>query len=145
MKVKKDFLPKAAIFIIGISILAIYAYFDIKNKDSISDALKIKYPPVDIHEHLGGKITDNYKRDLKLFRNDPNRVEVTINDSLKKGISVEDEMTTGYYLDDLLEVGDLILKENGSVILLLYKILGQDTLQYSFHLTDEKGYPLKTK
>ncbi|NOU45780.1 MAG: hypothetical protein HOO86_01815 [Bacteroidales bacterium] len=145
MKTKNDILLKAAVLIIGISIMAIYTYFDIKNKDSISDALKIKYPPVDIHEHFGGEITDNYKRDLKLFRNDPNRVEVTINDSLEKGISVEDEMTTGHHLDDLLEIGDFILKEKGSTVLLLFKIQGKDTLQYSFHLTNEKGYPLKSK
>jgi hypothetical protein len=145
MKSKNDILSKVAFLIIGISIFAIYAYFDIKNKHEIIEAKNIEYPPIGINDFLVGEITDNYIPDPKLFRNHVNMAKVTLNESLKKGISVEDEMTTGHHLDDLLEVGDFILKEKGSVVLLLFKIQGQDTLQYSFHLTNKKGYPLKSK
>ena len=81
--------------------------------------------------------------DPKQFRINTNSLEITINDTLKRRLNVDNEIFTGKRLHDVLVVGDVLLKQNDSTTISLYRIRGTDTLVYRFPLLNEKLHPLK--
>jgi len=128
---------------VGICILASWFYYEITKKEKILSKLAIEYPLIKIEESISGHVTGIYMIDPKQFRINTNSLEITINDTLKRRLNVDNEIFTGKRLHDVLVVGDVLLKQNDSTTISLYRIRGTDTLVYRFPLLNEKLHPLK--
>jgi len=130
-------------FVVGISILAFWFYYEINKKERILSKLAIEFPLITLDEHIFGRITGTYQLDPKLFRINTNSLRVTIKDTVKRRLNVDNEIFTGKRLHDVLVIGDVVLKHSDSTKISLFKIKGADTLEFRFPLLNEKLHPLK--
>lgn len=130
-------------FVVGICILVSWFYYEIIKRQKIASQLAIEYPLIKIDEYLYGRVTKIYRHDPNLFRINTNSHDVTINNTMKRRLNVDDEIFTGKRLHDVLLVGDVLLKQNDSTTISLYRIRGTDTLEFRFPLLNEKLHPLK--
>jgi hypothetical protein len=140
---KKKTSIKMIIFAVWICIVASWFYYEVNKKQKIASKFAIEYPIVEIDEQIFGRITAIYWHDPKLFRIISNSHDVTIDDTLKRRLNVDNEIFTGKRLHDVLMVGDLLQKQKDSTTISLYKIQGTDTLELRFPLLNEKLHPLK--
>ncbi|MFU8845129.1 MAG: hypothetical protein ACNA7V_15105 [Bacteroidales bacterium] len=139
----KDAKTKLRVLLIGICILALIAYFNIRKKDKIIERLNMEYPLITIDEEIFGQITGVYHIDPKLFRINTNSLEIAINHKIKRRLNVDNEIFTGKRLHDVLAIGDIVLKHGDSATASIFKIHGTDTLEFRFPLLNEKLHPLK--
>jgi len=130
-------------FAVWICILASWFYYEINKRQKIVSRLAIEYPLIEIDEYIYGRVTRVYPHDPNLFRINTNSHDITINNTMKRRLNVDNEIYTGKRLHDVLVVGDVLLKKNDSTTISLYKIRGTDTLEFRFPLLNEKLHPLK--
>lgn len=135
-------LNKLLILAIGLTIMIVYAYFDIKKRTNVNSNLISEYPLILKKDSINGEITDINYRDQKLFRTSANILEATINYTLKKRINVSNEKTTGKKLHEIVRVGVWIKKEANSTTLSVYKLNDFDTTEFIFPLLNEKLHPI---
>jgi hypothetical protein len=140
---KRKTLHNLLFYVVGISILASWFYYEINKKQRIVAKLAIEYPLITIDEEIFGQITGIYKIDPKLFRINTNSREITIDHKLKRRLNVDNELFTGKNLHDVLVIGDVVLKYSDSTSVSLFRIKGADTLEFRFPLLNEKLHPLK--
>jgi hypothetical protein len=139
----KDAKIKLRVLLIGICILALIAYFKIRKQDNIYYRLELEFPLITLEERIFGRITGTYELDPKLFRINTNSLRVTLNDTLKRRLNVDNELSTGKSLHAVLVIGDVVLKQSDSTTISLFRIKGADTLEFRFPLLNEKLHPLK--
>jgi hypothetical protein len=140
---KRKTLINLLFFTMGLCILALWFYYEISKKERIHSKLAIEYPLIEIEEHINGRITGIHMLDPKLFRINTNSLRVTINDTLKRRLIVDNEIYTDKRLHDILVMGDVVLKQIDSTTISLYRIRGTDTLEFRFPILNEKLHPLK--
>jgi len=146
MAIRKELIPGIIIAIVVIAGGFIYFKYDTNRKDRIFKEWNEKYPNITVQEHLQGSIADiMYQLNPELFRNDPHSAWIILDDSTKRRITASYELTKDLTLDEVLVVGDSLVKEADSDSLFIYKIRNGDTTKYSFRLEDDMGYPLKSK
>ncbi len=136
-------LNKLLILTIGLTIVIVYAYFDIKKRTIINSNLTSEYPLILKKDSINGEITEINYRDPKLFRTSANILEATINYTLKKRINVSNEQTTGKKLNEIVRVGVWVKKEANSTTISVYKRNASDTKEFIFPLLNEKLHPIK--
>jgi hypothetical protein len=129
-------------FAVWICILASWFYFEINKRQKIVSRLAIEYPLIEIDEYIYGSVTRVYPNAPNLFRINTNSHDITISNTMKRRLNVDNEIYTGKRLHDVLVVGDVLLKKNDSTTISLYKIRGTDTLEFRFPLLNEKLHPL---
>jgi hypothetical protein len=130
-------------FLISISIALIWFCLDIKKSQDLILKFAIEYPVIKIEEHIKGQVTSIYQHDPKEFRIMSYNRDITINDTLKRRLNVDNELYTGRSLGEILSVGDSLNKQADSTTITIYKIREADTLKYRFPLLNEKLHPLK--
>jgi len=130
-------------FLISISIALIWFYLDIKKSQDLILKFALEYPVIKIEEHINGQVTSIYQHDPKEFRIMSYNRDITINDTLKRRLNVDNELYTGSSLGEILSVGDSLHKQADSTSIAVFKIRGADTLKYRFPLLNEKLHPLK--
>ncbi len=137
--------PKITILFLAIwiPVIAFWFFYDIYRKDKILERLAIEYPLIKINEQIFGRITSIYNLDAEDFRINTNSLEITLNDTLKRRLNVDNEIFTRQRLHDVLLVGDVLLKQSDSATISLFRIRGTDTLEFRFPLLNEKLHPLK--
>ena len=131
------------VFTVGFCILVSWFYYEITKKKKILSKLSIEYPLIKAEESISGQITGMYMIDPRQFRINTNSLEITINDTLKRRLNVDNEIFTGKRLHDVLAIGDIVLKHGDSATATIFKIHGTDTLEFRFPLLNEKLHPLK--
>jgi multidrug resistance efflux pump len=143
MKMKTKTKYTILFFAIWIPAIAFWFFYEIKRKDKIIANLAIEYPLIEITEQITGQVTSIYYLDDNDFRINTNSLEITINDTLKRRLNVDNEIYTGKRLHDVLTIGDSLHKQADSTTIAVFKIRGADTLKYRFPLLNEKLHPLK--
>jgi hypothetical protein len=128
---------------VWICILASWFYYEVNKRHKIVSRLAIEYPLIEIDEYIYGRVTRVYPHDPNLFRINTNSHDITINNTMKRRLNVDDEIFTGKRLHDVLAIGDKVLKQSDSTTISIFKIQGFDTLEYRFPLLNEKLHPLK--
>lgn len=141
----RSLIPGLSIVFIVIIGGAIYFNYDQKRKERIKDQLREEYPPVTIEKNINGKIKSIYHGNLGIFRNSPHHAYILLKDSTKLQLHASYELTHELSLDEILQVGDFLVKESGTNTFLVYRIENSDTLIFNFELNDDLGYPLKKK
>lgn len=130
-------------FLIGIIIVLTWFYLDIKESQYLVSKFAKEYPVIRIEEHIYGRITGIYRHDPKRFRIMSFSHDITIDDTLKRGLIVDNELYSDKSLHDILAIGDLVQKHSDSTTISLFRIQGADTLEFRFPLLNEKLHPLK--
>jgi hypothetical protein len=102
-----------------------------------------EYAPFSLETKLNGRISGIDNGDPKIFRNDPDEADITINDSIKRRITTSREISSKQYFDDVIRVGDSISKISGSDKITFFRIQVNDTMEFNFSLKDDQHYPLK--
>lgn len=141
----KKYIPALIFLIIFIPSVIIYYKYSTGKTDKILEKLNKEYPAISIEESVDGFVTSIRNGDPEVFNNDPHHAYIVLDDSVKKRIRVGYELTKELKLDDILTIGELLIKKTGSDKLFLYKIENQDTIKYVFELRDDLGYPLQKK
>ena len=118
-------------------------YYKIKEANAIIDELDIEYPTISLGDNVNGIVTYIRPTDLEIFRQNPYNARVILNDSQKMSLNADDDPLTGLSLDELLKVGDRLVKEINDNRVIIYQYLNGDTLTYSLELLDDRLYPLK--
>lgn len=132
------------VFVFIIAFIFIFKY-DTEKEEKLLRQLAEEFPSVSIDQRLEGTVMSIYHPYPEIFNDDPLQAYLSLNDSIKRRIKTGHESTEKIILDSILNVGDRLIKEPGSDILLVYKIENSDTLKFSFQLRDDLGYPLKKK
>lgn len=115
-----------------------YFKYDTNRKDKIFREWNKEYPNITIQEHLQGTVASiRYQLDPELFRNDPHSTWIVLDDSIKRRITVSYELTRGLTMDEVVVVGDSLVKEVNSDTLFIYKIQEGSIIKYSFKLEDD--------
>lgn len=130
-------------FLIGFTIVVTWFYYNVKESQELAAKFAKEYPVIKIEEHIKGQVTSIYQHDPKEFRIMSYNRDITINDTLKRRLNVDNELYTGRSLGEILSVGDSLNKQADSTTITIYKIWEADTLKYRFPLLNEKLHPLK--
>lgn len=133
-----------AIVVLFVIAMRFYYLYDTRRTDKLVEQLNEEYPALDYHSKIEREITNIVRPYPKTFRDSPHHAFIVFDDSLKRRVNASYELLTDTLsLDDVLNVGDWLIKEPNSVKFFIYKIQNGDTLKYSFELNDDLGYPLK--
>ena len=118
-----------------------YALFEyqVSRHERITSDLTKDFLLIKKEEELFGTITDVWQNDPSVFRNHPHQAYITIDDSIKRMLTVGYEIQTNQKLDSILEPNQYIKKSKGSTMV---KLTNQNDDEFIFHLTDGLGYPL---
>jgi hypothetical protein len=142
---KRNHIISLVLLIAFVSSMAIYFRYDTGRKREILEQLAEEYPSVGIDQFLEGTVTKIDHPRADFFNDDPLQAYLSLNDSMKRRIKTGHELAKSFSLDSILSLGDRLIKKSGSDSVLIYKIQNGDTLQFSFQLRDDLGYPLKKK
>jgi hypothetical protein len=142
---KKEHIPGLIITIIVLMIGGFLFYNNIRKAKQLNEQLNLVYQIISIDEEINERIQNINHGDPSVFRNDKNHADITLANSKKKSLKTGRELNTQKPLDDLITVGDYLLKEAWSNRIKLMKLSNQDTLIYIFELRDGSGYPLKNR
>jgi hypothetical protein len=140
---RKETVLKLVAVSIFVSVMFLGNYIYIRKTGTIWSKLETEYPIIEKHEHFNNRITGIYKLDPKRFRINPNSWMITLDDSIKRDLVVDDEMLTGKRLHEILKIGDYLHKLPDSTSVTLYRIRGTDTLNFYFPLLNNKLHPLQ--
>jgi hypothetical protein len=140
---RKETVLKLVAVSIFVSVMFLGNYIYIRKTGTIWSKLETEYPIIEKHEHFNNRITGIYKLDPKLFRINPNSRMITLNDSIKRRLLVDDEIDSGKQLHEILKIGDYLHKLPDSTSVTLYRIRGTDTLNFYFPLLNNKLHPLQ--
>ena len=106
------------------------------------EEISFKYPPVTSEFNFRGIITRiDHPGGTK--RNNPFSVFIIIDDSVQVHLMTGFELNKHLILEEVLKVGDLIIKVPDSYSIEIHKIAETDTIIYKFELADDLGYPQK--
>lgn len=119
--------------------------YDTGKKEKLLRQLAEEFPAISLDQRLEGIVMQIYQPYPQVFNNDPHQVYLLLNDSLKRRIKTGLEMDKSIVLDSALNVSDHLVKEPGSDVLFVYKVLDNDTIKYRFQLRDDLGYPLRKR
>ena len=130
--------------LIGLVILiVIFSINEIRTKIVLSKIHK-EYSTFSLDTKLNSRILNIvYALNPKMFRNDPNSSYITFVDLSKKRIKTSNELLSQGYFDDLVKIGDSIIKLPGSNKITILRIQTSDTIKINFILKDDLGYPLR--
>jgi len=142
---KRNNIISLILVFVFITAFIIFFKYDTGKKEKLLRQLAEEFPAVSIDQRLEGTVMNVYHPYPEIFNDDPLQAYILLNGSLKRRITTGHEFTKKVILDSILNVGDRLLKEPGSDILLVYKIENSDTIKFSFQLRDDLGYPLKKK
>jgi len=76
------------------------------------------------------------------FRDNPNMEYCTIDDTLNRRIKTSNEINMGLRLNAVFKIGNFVLKKQGEHLIYVIEVNGSDTVQYTFNLLDDLGYPI---
>lgn len=141
MKIKRY--SSLIFFLIGFVIVLTWFCLDIKESQDLVSKFAKEYPIIRIDEQIYGRITEIYRHDPKRFRIMSFSHDITINDTLKRGLVVDNEVYSDRSLHDILAIGDVVQKQRDSTTITIYRIQGTDTIEFRFPLLNEKLHPLK--
>jgi hypothetical protein len=117
-------------------------YSSNKSKAAFSQ-LMTEYPPVNLQTGIAGYVSEIVQPDITVLNNHPHQAFVNITPGNKCLIMVgldQDQRT----LDEVLMVGDYVLKKRDSSNLSLLRINSSgDSVRFTFTITDLLGFPLK--
>lgn len=130
-------------FLIGFVISVTWFILEIRKGQDIISKFAQEYPIIRTEERINGLVTDIYQHDSKQFRIMSISHDITINDTLKRRLNVDNEVYSGRSLHDVLAIGDILHKHIDSTTITIYKMQGADTLKFRFPLLNEKFHPLK--
>jgi hypothetical protein len=128
-----------------ITAFIIFFKYDTGKKEKLLRQLAEEFPAISIDQRLEGTVMHIYHPYPEVFNNDPLQVYLLLNDSLKRRIKTGHELDKSIILDSVLNISDYLFKEPGSDVLFVYKVVGSDTIRYSFQLRDDLGYPLRKR
>ena|SRR5688572_2483721 len=112
--------------------------------NKVYEDISFKYPLVTSEFNFRGIITRiDHPGGTK--RHDPSSAFIIIDDSVQVHLMTGFELNKHLILDEVLKIGDLIIKVPNSYSIEIHKIAETDTVIYKFELTDDLGYPQKGK
>jgi hypothetical protein len=129
------------IIISGVS----YFKYSSDNRKRIFSELTKEYPPLTFTDSLDSYVLEIHQPHLTEMNNNPNRAFVTLSPYKKHFIMVGLELGNGQLtLDEILKVGDLILKKPRSNRIKIVRLdaVG-DSSKFDFVITDYLGYSIK--
>jgi len=140
---KKENVIKFTAAVIFISIIFVGSYLFNRKTEMIWSKLETEYPLIEKHEHFNNKITGIYHLDPKRFRIHTNSWMITMDDSIKRDLIVGNELRTDKRLREVLKIGDYLYKLPDSTSVSLFRIRGNDTLEFNFPLHGKNLRPLQ--
>lgn len=140
----RKYFPALLIITLFVAGVTLYYFFDTKRTQTLLDQINNEYPVIDLASRMESRILYIVHPHSDVFRNSPHHAFVIFSNNLKRRIIASNELSTDTLsLDDILAVGDLLIKEPNSDTLSILRIRSADTLKYTFVLHNEFGYPLK--
>jgi hypothetical protein len=139
----KKYVQNTIFIFIFILAVVIYYNYDLRKTDEYFNELSKEYPTVTFEEKINAKVTKIFNVDPKIYRNNPYQTYIVLDNSLKKDIYAFREVKKELTLDEVIEIGDQLVKDVNNYTFFLFKLKGNDTLKYEFELRNKVRYPMK--
>lgn len=99
-------------------------------QNRVVNKMQLEFPVVTTSEDIMGVITSIEHIDGFGFRNDPHQAFIIVDGFIKKDLHVSFEKQTNLVLDDILNTGDSILKDENSTTIVIRNKINQREKYY---------------
>src|SRR5258708_3637108 len=119
---KRKYASGLLLLFVFVTTMILYHQYNTNKMEKIVEQLKKEYPAINVAEQVTGRVSNIYHPYPKLMREHPHQALIQLDDSLKRRLRTGYELTNSILLDDVLEIGDLLMKKAAGDRLHIHKV-----------------------